>query len=986
MQIVGSMPSLFGIQAPAGAAGAATSGLTNTALSKAGGWAMDKLGLTGGITNAIDKFGYSTLGIGTMAGTQGTMMTTAAGGLAADIGVMPTLGGVSNAAAAGSTTVGGITGGLSAYLGAAGAGAMGGGLVGGWLGTKTNSKAVGGISGAVAGAGSAALASYLGLGAIGGPVGLAIGAVVGAIMGMLGTQKATVGPTASSGINRSADGKSVTSGGYLTDNGGDIAEAKKLGDTIALTVNAALLGGGTLTRDLGIGRTEKKGLYVSGSLPYKEFGDDVAGMYRYALLDSGTLKDGGVNTVAAIQNSKAKDFEEAAKDIGLGASIDAGTTALAALDKSLNSFTKSAKETTAEAMKPMLEEFERAKKLGIDGAYKTLATDQLKAYLDQLKNPVDFTQREQDMASLTGQFQAIREAVAQLNPAMAAYVDQIEAETRARIKASVQNDANRQLNSALGRDYVNSINDLISARDVNARNLTAVGLSTQRATEIFDASLQNVLKGLSSSDLDVVATLFTGSIHDLAVGMRDAARATETAATAAEAATKAAEKAAYQADLNSRMYAALGNDRGAGLIALDQQQAVELAQAKAAGYDTTGLQQLQAVERAQQAFRLAQSDLLGAYDRQITAQQDYVAELTAGAVKVSQSAREFRSAFDALALNDNSPLNAKDRLEEARRQFATALTTYRDDAATADARDAAKQTLLSLGPSLVQLAKGFFGSTSTTDYDHIRSVFAELGDTTAMGVDTADKQLEAANATLKEMQRQRADAAAMGQKQYGALSDLNSIMTQSYGIWQAQLTALQASTGTTSSTSPSTYVDSSVEAKRARLQAFTNADIERTFGGFADIIAARAADPTFNLALWFKTYGLNEVLAGTRKIPGFATGTLSTPPGAVWVGENGPELLWQGGAAAVASSVDSLRIARAFEAANDRWAGNVTPIRATASSPLGTRGIEQRLDRAIAVLERVVAAIDAGNDEAVPALKTLVRQAGRSAAPLGRRL
>lgn len=50
-------------------------------------------------------------------------------------------------------------------------------------------------------------------------------------------------------------------------------------------------------------------------------------------------------------------------------------------------------------------------------------------------------------------------------------------------------------------------------------------------------------------------------------------------------------------------------------------------------------------------------------------------------------------------------------------------------------------------------------------------------------------------------------------------------------------------------------------------------------------------------------------------IPGFATGTLSTPPGAVWVGERGPELLWQGGGAAVASSADSLRIASAFDAA-----------------------------------------------------------------------
>ena len=44
------------------------------------------------------------------------------------------------------------------------------------------------------------------------------------------------------------------------------------------------------------------------------------------------------------------------------------------------------------------------------------------------------------------------------------------------------------------------------------------------------------------------------------------------------------------------------------------------------------------------------------------------------------------------------------------------------------------------------------------------------------------------------------------------------------------------------------------------------------FGGFSDIIAARAVDPNFNLASWFKRYGINEVLSGSRKIPGFKNG------------------------------------------------------------------------------------------------------------------
>jgi len=976
MQIVGSMPSLFGIQAPAGAAANQNGGMSG--LAGKGLSLGSKLIPTDGLMSSVDRWGYSALGIGSqsslLAGqtvlapsaevlaSQTAMLQAANPGLA--VTAAPTVTAGSSGGAAGGVAAGT---GLSAYLGAAAAGGVGG-MLGGYLGTATNSKAVGGLSGAALGGGAAYLASAMELGSIGGPVGIAIGAIVGGVLGMLGTQKATVGKTASADVTINAGGRSATFGNVQTDNEGDPAAGKALGTALSGIFSIAAMGGGSLAKNFGIGQTEAKGLYVGGSVPYREFGkgDNAIGdALRYMLLDQGGLQGGGANTIAALKATKAKDWEEATKDIALGASIDAGTTALAALDKSLNSFTKSAKETTAEAMKPMFEEMERAKKLGLDGAYKALATDQLKAALDQIRNPVDYTQREQQMAALTGQFTAIRDAVAQLNPEMAAYVDQIEAETRARIKAQTAQEATVMLNEAMGRGYLNQIEDLQKARDINARNLAAVGLDVSTAGDIFNASLTSLLRGLDDASLSVVAQSFTGDISALATTLRNASSAAVSFAT----------------DIAGRVQTALGNDRGASLIALDAQQAAALATARASGYDTTTLQQVQATERAAQAFKLAQSDVLAAYDKQIAAQQEYVASLTDGAVKLAQSAREFRSAYDALALNDNSPLNAKDRLDEARRQFGTALTTYRDSGATAEERDAAKQTLLSLGPSLVQLARGFFGSTSTTDYDRVRSVFSELGDATALGVDTAEQQLATANATLKELQRQRADAAALGARQYGAQTELNSTMAQSLVIWQAQLAALQASAGGSSSTAP-TYIDS----RYARLQAFTNDQIEQNFGNFSDIRAARAANPDFNLAEWFRGAGIAEVLAGTRKIPGFAAGTLSTPPGAVWVGENGPELLWQGGAAAVASSVDSLRIARAFEAANDRWSGNVTPIRSPSTSSINTRGIEQRLDRAVAVLERVVEAIGAGNEEAVPALKALVRQGARSPVPLGRRM
>ncbi|HYF87429.1 tape measure protein [Azospirillum sp.] len=1028
-QVVGAMPSLFGITAPSGATGAAgtatnslTGSLTNTAVSKAGGWAMDKLGLTGGITNAIDKFGYSTLGIGTMAGTQGTMMTTTAGGLAADIGVMPTLGGVSNAAATGSTTVGGITGGLSAYLSAAGAGALGGGLVGGWLGTKTNSKVVGGAAGALAGAGAGYLSTVIGLSSLGGPVGAAIGAVVGLIMGMIGTQKASVGPTASADITINAGGKSATAGNFQVDNDGKIEDAQKLGTAFSTIFTAAAAGGGTLKQDFGIGQTAAKGLYVGGSVPYKEFGtgDDALGnLLRYTLLEAGGLTNAGAAVTKAIRNTKATSYEDAAKDIALGAGIDAGTTALAALDKSLASFTKAAKEATAESLKPMLDELERAKGLDLGSEYVRLATDQLNAYLDQLRNPPDYTQAEQDMAALTGQFQALREAYQQLNPALAATVDQIEAETRARIKASVQDDANRQLNTALGRDYLNSINDLMKTRDINARNLTAVGLSTQRATEIFDASLKSLLTGLDASQLDIVAASFSDDIHDLAVSLRDAASATTEAAQAL---------ASYQADINSRMYATLGRDRDSALLALQQQQAKELADAKAAGYSTDLLRQVQAAEYAAQAFSLAQADVLAAYDAQITAQQALVESLEAGA----QAAQQFRQAYDALAVNDNSPLNARDRLAEARRQFEAAYQTAKSPAASEAEKTAALATLQQLGPALVQLAKGFFGSTDTSDYDRVRQVFAEFGGLQAQGVDTAQQQLDTANAALKELQRQRAEAASLGQKQYGALVDLNSIMSQSYAVWQAALTPLQQLTGTKSSatlsemlaglstgTLPGIMTWARAQGPDTAYQVLRAADERLDWGNnpfrytaSADVAALGDKVPTedwlsilrsvgytgeanpWTVNSWLAAYGKADAYeaamrswARERGIPGYAVGTPSALPGLAWVGERGPELVRMAGGERVYPHETSLAMARRFQAANDRWGANVTALRAPSIPPIviNTAGLEQRLDRAVAVLERILGAIEDGDDETVSAISNLAKRLVRTAAPVGQR-
>jgi len=633
------------------------------------------------------------------------------------------------------------------------------------------------------------------MGAVGGPWGIAAAAAISAIMAALGTQKPTVGPTASADITINTGGKSAMSGNYLTDNDGDPKAAQQLGSAFSAIFTAAASGGGTLAKNFGIGQTAAKGLYVAGSVPYKEFGkgDDALGnLLRYTLLEKGGLTNAGPNVTKAIQNTKASSYEDAAKDIGLGASIDAGITALSELDKTLGGVTHAAKQATAESLKPMLEELERAKKLGIGDSYVGLATSQLKSYLEQLKNPVDYTTAEQQMATIAGQFQALREAAAQLDPALTATVDQIEAETRARIKRDTQTEADRLLNTALNREYVNQINDLVAARDKEARNLAAAGLTTDRATETFDASLRKLLDGLNASDLGVVATLFGGAIGQLATSMRE---------TGKEAVAAAAALKAYNADLNSRMYSAVGNTRGSGLLALDQQQAVELAQAKAAGYDTAQLVKVQKAERQQKAFELAQADVLAWYDQEISARQTFISELQEGAAKVAAVAKQFAAARDALAISQDAPISPQARLTEARRQWDVALATVRSTTASEEDKDTARSNLISLGQTLVSIEKENSAGTARTLYDMVMGVEKELG---TLAPDSAaakaDAQIKVAQDSLKELQKARADAASMGQRQLGSLDGLKDAMNQSLAIWQAALSPLQQLTGTTSST------------------------------------------------------------------------------------------------------------------------------------------------------------------------------------------
>ena len=843
-----NLPTLFDLfggsgeqTGQAGQGGGIAGSLTNTALSKGAGWAADKLGLTGGVTNAIDSWGYSALGIGTVGGWAASAPAAVTAATAAPISGAVSANAATGIAAAGNTATAntlysgaasgvsgaGVTGGLSAYLGAAGAGAIGG-TIGGYLGTATNSKAVGGLSGAALGAGASALAAYMGLGAIGGPVGLAIGAVVGGIMGMIGTQKATVGPNSSGNIVLNGQG-GFRSDTALADNGADPGQMQQVTDAVAAAMNTVVSGiGGKLTGGDGLNTgliqqfakdgkwyvTPKVGDRAGERVAFTDQNEAIAFYMRESLkglIGSGQLTGANDDVKKALQTSKATKAEDLATDLGFAAGfrqqLDVMNASLDPTNNLLKTFTENAKAIGDQVKTNITDWRSKASELGL--ATETELTAAARKGIEAMMGLGPATKPLVGMAAATKQaeieFEQFRPALLSLG-----YTTGEVAELAARYTKKLQ-DSYADAVAYVQRQGAVAIEALIDpkAKSSALDRLQGLGLDrTDAAIKGLAGVIEGVEKAASGGTLSIEAeraalgrlnsALYDGTISGdqyttmvgyLTQAWQDSADAAQTAAEKAKA------LASYQSDIASRMVAALGNSRGAGLIALDAQQAAALADATAAGYDTTQLRLVQMAERASQAFTLAQQDLLDGYDREIAAKQQVVDSIQSGAIALLQAARQFKDARAALREGDDSPLAPRQKIQEATDRFDAAYAVLKDGRSTDADKDAARQTLLQVGPTLVALEKAASGGTASVLFDKVDKVFAELGDTGGLSLDTATQDLQVAQDQLKELQKARADAAAIGQRQLGSLSGLRDVMDQSYAVWQAALTPLMQLTG-----------------------------------------------------------------------------------------------------------------------------------------------------------------------------------------------
>ncbi|WP_372400773.1 phage tail length tape measure family protein (plasmid) [Azospirillum sp. HJ39] len=393
-----------------------------------------------------------------------------------------------------------------------------------------------------------------------------------------------------------------------------------------------------------------------------------------------------------------------------------------------------------------------------------------------------------------------------------------------------------------GEEGYDSAVSLIDAYKTSLKDVTALWPEgTARADQMakVTGTLVSAMEGLVKSG-SITSTSLQQVVSDFAD--------TPAVVTAATAALKQLNDAAaestrqFDAGVTARAFSAVGNDRASQLISLDEQQKKELMASQDAGYDVSTLVQVQASERATKAFELANADLLGSYDQRIAAEQDLITGLQDGAVAVAKIADQFQKARDSLAISDDAPISPQERLAEAERQWGTALTTLRSDSASKDEKDAARSVLTQIGPTLVSIEKTNSAGTARSWYDTVMGVFAELGDKTALGVDTADQQLEAAQDALKELQKGRSEAANANQKTYGALTDLKNIADQSKAEMLAALKPLERLTGT-SSTAPHYSAPAQVQAAWDGLSTPQQFGIARSMGWGGQV------DDAFNIWL-----------------------------------------------------------------------------------------------------------------------------------------
>ncbi|SMF83209.1 Phage-related minor tail protein [Azospirillum oryzae] len=881
-------------------------------ISGVSGQAGQASGAAGTLNNASTLISAGRAGWSLLNGGAGLAATQYAGSFATSslgeaLGLSTSAAGVIPEAAATDmmlTSTGNAVVGAAGTIGAAMPYGVIGGIGGSYIANNYlgGSKVGGALTGAALGAGSAGLgASIWGLGAVGGPWGIAAAAVISAIMAAIGTQKPSVGPNMSGNVTLNGKG-GFRSDTALADNGADAGQMQSVTNAVAGAMNTLVTAiGGKVTGGDGLNTgllqyfAKDDKWYVTPQVGDKagqkaEFASQDEALAYYmreslkGLIGTGQLTGANDDVKKALETSKATKAEDLATDLSFAAGFrqqfDAMNAALDPVNNQIKTFTEAAKAIGEQVKTNITDWRDKASELGLatEGDLTAAARKGITAMmgLGPAVEPL------RGVAAVTKQaeieFEQFRPALLSLGYTAAEVADLATQYTAKLVKARADAVALTQRQGAASIEALvdplakTSALDRLTGLGLDRNNSVITGLA--QAIDAVEASARRGTLTIGEErharellDQQLDAGYLTADQYTTAIGYLTQAWA--------DSAQVAQALASYQSDLASRMQTVLGNSRGAGLLTLDAQQARQLADARAAGYDVGQLIQVQAAERATRAYELANADLLAAYDQQISAQQDLITGLQEGAVAAAKVADQFIKARNSLAISDDAPISPGEKLAEAARQWNEALATVRSDTASESAKTDARAVLTQLGPTLVSIEKANSAGTARTWYDAVMQVFGELGDKTALGVDTADQQLEAAQDTLKELQQGRKDAANAAQKQYGAITDLKSVAEQSKAEMLAALAPLQRLSGS-AVTAPHYSAPAQVQAAWDGLSGAQQLGIARAMGWGGQL------DEAFNVWLAMDSGRATAFGANVTSIAGGARYAAPEDVGRAW--------------------------------------------------------------------------------------------------------
>lgn len=303
-----------------------------------------------------------------------------------------------------------------------------------------------------------------------------------------------------------------------------------------------------LVTDFYVGVGDRDGARVQRGAENFTFAKDEAGIASAVDWLTGKWADElsaglGPTMTEAIKKIDFSDLQSGLSDLQFLSDLKDAQTALSEFDRSLAGIQAAAKKAALSGLQPFLDQIDKAGDLGVKTEYLTLAKGQLQTYLDTLANPVDWTATEQALAGFRGQMDALRKVSEDAGLGMAAAIDAAEQAGLARMRRDAGKTFDAAITEAEGRGYINQLNALNDALASNTRDLTALGMDTGRAATLYTAQVKGILSGLNASELALVADTYTGGLKTLATQMRDAAIEAEKAAAAQDALAKATQLA-----------------------------------------------------------------------------------------------------------------------------------------------------------------------------------------------------------------------------------------------------------------------------------------------------------------------------------------------------------------------------------------------------------------------------------------------------------